>query len=136
MRDMYTQEKIEEMFEAYHYVYKEFSGRIHRADERPTSVLEIADEPRHEEKLSNFAYGMSCAICNQSVYSKDRVKLVAKGEVRTLCGEHLDKVTDLRKSISEAHRKVNKAIKQEIKAQAKSIRWEWRRENKLGNRYH
>jgi hypothetical protein len=127
---MYTLEKIEEMVEAYHHIYKEFSGVIHRADEQPTTILDIVDEPRYEEKLSAFAYGMSCSICGQGVSSKDRARLVARGEVRTLCEEHLYKVTDLRKAISEAHRKVNKTIRQENKAQAKSIRWEWRREHK------
>jgi hypothetical protein len=127
---MVTSEKIQEMVEAYHHVYKEFGGVIHKADEQPISVLAIVDEPRYTEKLSNFAYGMDCAVCGEAVYSDDRTKLGKRGEVRTLCGEHLDKVTDLRKSISEAHRKVDRAIKQEIKAQAKSIRWEWRREHK------
>lgn len=118
------------MVEAYHHIYKEFSGTIHKADKQPTSVLAIVDEPRYTEKLSNFAYGMDCAVCGQAVYSEDRTKLGKRGEVRTLCGKHLEQVTDLRKSISNAHRMVDKTIKQEISAQAKSIRWEWRREYK------
>lgn len=131
MRDMYTVNQIEKMVDRYHYVYKEFSGVIRRADEQHTPILDIVDEPRHTEKLSNFAYGMSCSICDQVVGSRDRVRLVAKGEVRTLCEEHLDNVLDLRKAISNAHRMVNKTLKQEIKEQAKSIRWEWRREQKV-----
>lgn len=126
-------DKLEEMVEVYFHVYKEFGGAIHRADKQPTTMLDIVDEPRIKDKgrLSNFAYGMSCALCDGIVSSKDRAKLVAKGEVRTLCGEHLDKVGELRKSISDAHRRVDKAIKQAIKENAKSIRWEWRREHKL-----
>lgn len=124
------------MVEVYFHVYKEFGGVIHRADEQATSIFDIVDEPRIKDKgrLSNFAYGMSCTLCDGIVSSKDRSKLVAKGEVRTLCGEHLEKVGDLRKAISDAHRMVDKTIKQEIKAQAKSIRWEWRRENKISSK--
>jgi len=129
---MGTIDKLEEMVDAYFHVYKEFGGVIHRADKQPTTLFDIVDEPRFKDKgrLSNFAYGLSCAICSKTVYSKDRVKLVAKGEVRTLCEEHLDKVGSLRKAISDAHRKVDKAIKLDNKAQAKAIRWEWRREHK------
>jgi len=121
---------ILEAYNYYHREVKELGGVIHEADKEPTTIFDIVEEPRFDGKLSAFAYSMSCVLCGEGVLSKDRARLGAKGEVRTLCESHFYQVNDLRKSIDEAHRKVNKAIKAENKEIAKSIRWDWIREKR------
>jgi predicted GIY-YIG superfamily endonuclease len=113
----------------YHHTVREFGGTITEADELKTPILYIVDEERYG-KLSAYAYGMSCSICGTQLYSKDRTKLANKGEVRTLCPLHLEKVSELRILLSDVHRKVDRAIKDEIKDQTRSLRYEYLREKR------
>lgn len=121
--------QLRSAYDYYHHTVREFGGSITEADELKTPILSIVDEERYG-KLSAYAYGMSCSICGASVYSKDRNALATKGEVRTLCPIHLGKVSDLRRVLSDVHRKIDKALKDEIKEQVRSLRYEYLGEKK------
>jgi len=125
-----AENELLDSYNHYHHQVRELGGVIHEADKEPATIFDIVAEPRYDGKLSAFAYSFSCVLCGESVLSKDRSRLGSKGEVRTLCESHFNQVNDLRMSISEAHRKVNKAIKAENKEIAKSIRWDWIREKR------